>query len=192
MLIRHRVYGFAHKVFASRAALFVPRDDVMVPKHRNVLAVLDGPEGKFLIPASNIVTNAGDTYYAQKAAGESPTNAFGIQVMCSAGTPGKAQDYVDFTPIAGSPKAHTATYPKTADADADNTGAGVDIVTWLVSYTKTDFNHAAISHGVITNVGQDHISPGEPILTGYAFGSPFEKTANDTLKVFVNHEFLGV
>lgn len=192
MLIRHSVPGFRNRVFRTLASIIVPEFDAFIPRHNNVLAVLRTPEGKLLIPAANIVTNAGDRFYAQKSAGEATSNAFGIHAMASAGTPAKVSDLVDFTLIAGSNKAHTAGYPKTTDVDADNTGAGADIVTYLVSYTKTDFNHAAISHGVITNVGLDVISPGEPILTGYAFAAPFEKTANDTLKVFVNHEFLGV
>jgi hypothetical protein len=64
----------------------------------------------------------------------------------------------------------------------------MDIVTFLASYAKADFNHAAISHGIITNA-----TPGvaEPLLTGYAFAAAFAKTADDTLKVFVNHDFTG-
>jgi hypothetical protein len=121
-------------------------------------------------------------------AGETPTNAFGIHELASAGTPGKAADRDDFTPIGSTQKAHTATYPKTADADADNTGAGADIVTYLASYAKADFNAASITHGMITNTGA---GAGAPLLTGYAFSAGFAKTADDTLKVFVNHEMLG-
>lgn len=189
MLIRFAVPGFLHRVYKTRHGIEVPLLGAHVPKHRNVLAVLTRPDGKLLIPASNIVTDAGDTFYAQMGAGEVTTNAFGVQAMATAGTPGKSANYGGFTPIAGSVKAHTATYPKTADGDTDNTGAGVDIVSYLVSYSKADFNDPAISHGVITNA-----TPGgtEPLLTGYAFLAPFAKTANDTLKVFVNHEMLGV
>ncbi|MHC4997337.1 MAG: hypothetical protein ACYTGQ_20100 [Planctomycetota bacterium] len=117
------------------------------------------------------------------------TNVFGIHELASAGTPGKAADRSGFTVIASTQKAHAATYPKTNDGDADNTGAGVDVVTWLASYTKGDFNHGAITHGIITNA-----TPGatEPILTGYAFAASFAKTADDTLKVFVNHTMNGV
>ena len=38
----------------------------------------------------------------------------------------------------------------------------------------------------------DQIGASEPLLTGYAFAAGFAKTADDTLKVFVNHEFNGV
>lgn len=188
MLIRHSVPGFAHRVYQTSASLMVPMFDAFVRKHRNVLAVLGRPEGRFLIPASNIVTNAGDVHYAQRGAAEAPTNIFGIAELASAGTPGKSANRSNFTPIGSTQKAHAAGYPKTNDADPDNSGAGTDIVTFLASYAKADFNHAAISHGLITNA-----SPGasEPLLTGYAFAAAFGKTADDTLKVFVNHDFTG-
>lgn len=188
MLIRLSVPGFAHRIYQTSASLIVPMFDAFVPRHRNVLAVLDGPRGRILVPASNIVTNAGDIHYAQRGAGETPTNAFGIAELASAGTPGKSANRSSFTVIGSTQKAHAATYPTTADADADNTGAGADIVSFLASYAKADFTHAAITHGLITNA-----SPGasEPLLTGYAFAAGFAKTADDTLKVFVNHDFTG-
>jgi hypothetical protein len=188
MLIRHSVPGFAHRVYQTSAALIVPMFDAFVPRHRNVLAVLGTPDGRLLIPASNIVTTAGDVHYAQRGAAEAPTNAFAIAELASAGTPGKSATRSSFTPIASTQKAHAAGYPRTNDNDPDNTGAGTDIVTFLASYTKADFNHAAISHGLITNA-----SPGasEPLLTGYAFAASFEKTSDDTLRVFVNHDFTG-
>lgn len=189
MLIRHSIKGFANKVLASRASLFVPLFDAMLPKHDNILAVLENEFGRLLIPAHNIVTDAGDIWYAQKSAGEAATNNFNTMVMCSAGTPGKSAIYSGFTAIAGSTKTVTAGYPKTADADADNTGDAANVVTWLGSWAKADFNHAAVSHGLITIASA--IS-GSNLLTGYAFSAPFAKTANDTLKVFVNHQMLGV
>lgn len=138
----------------------------------------------------NIVTDAGDTYYAQQAANETPTNAFDRLELGSAGTPGKTATTSSFTLIASTSKAPTATYPKTNDGDSDNTGAGVDIVTWQFAYAAGDFNHAAITHGWIPVNGH---GAGAPILTGFAFtGGAFAKTASDTLKVIVNHTFTGV
>ncbi len=194
MLIKHRVSGFVNKVLESPAGLWFPGLDFVVPKHQNILAVRTRERAgfaveKLMIPGSNLVSDAGDLYYAQLGAEEASTNAFGVHEMQTA-TTGliKAANRSDFTAIASSEKAHTATYPKTNDGDADNTGAGTDIVTYLVSYLKADFNDAAITHGIITN-----ITPGasEPILTGYAFAASFAKTADDSLKVFVNHEMLG-
>lgn len=189
MLIRHSVPGFAHRVYRTSAALVVPMFNAFVRRHRNVLAVLGTPEGPWLIPASNIVTDAGDVHYAQRGAAEAPTNGFEVHELASAGTPSKTASRASFTPIGASQKAHAAGYPRTNDDDPDNTGAGTDIVTFLASYTKADFSHAAISHGLITNA-----SPGasEPLLTGYAFAAAFQKTADDTLKVFINHDFTGL
>lgn len=107
----------------------------------------------------------------------------------SAGTPGKAATTSDFTLIAATAKTVKATYPKTADGDADNTGAAADSVTWTFEWTAADFNHAAITHGWIVVSGH---GAGAPLLTGFAFAASFTKTASDTLKVIVNHNFLGV
>lgn len=190
MLIKSRVSGFLNKVYQSAGQIFIPSQDIAIPKHQNVLAILRrGDMLPELFAASNIVTNDGDLYYAQRMANEAPTNAFGVHELGSAGTPGKAAIRSGFTPIASTEKAHASTYPKTNDLDADNTGAGTDIVTSLASYAKGDFTATGITHGWITNA-----TPGasEPLLTGYAFAASFDKTANDTLKVFVNHEALGV
>lgn len=192
MLLLTEVGEFANKVFRSKAALWVPGYDVVIPKHQNVLAVLRTARGKILIPGMNLVTDAGDLHYAQRAVSEALTNAFGIGELASA-TPvhGKADNRgtAGWTFIAATQKAHAATYPKRNDADADNTGAGVDVVTFLQSYTKADFNAASIVGGIITNVTP---VAAEPILTGYDFAAAFGKTADDTLKVFQNHTMNGV
>lgn len=187
MLIRERVPGFANRVWKTAFGIWTP--DGVVEKHRNILAIVEGPEGKILHLGSNIVTNAGDIHYAERMAAETPTNDFDVHELCSAGTPGKTANRSNFTVIGSTQKANEAGYPTTDDGDADNTGSGADIVSHLASYTKADFNATGITHGIITVSG-----PGasEPILTGYAFSSSFDKTANDTLKVFVNHEALGV
>ena len=202
MLNLVQVEGLANKVLRSRAGLWFRGHDLVVPRRRNVLALLclgglrgTGPRERRLIPAANIVTDAGDIYYAQRGAGETPTNAFGIMELTTgrevAAAPAKTDDRgnYDTLAIAGTQKAFDATYPKSNDADADNTGAGADVTTYLASYTKADFSNGAVSHGIITNV-----TPGaaEPILSGFQFAAPFAKTADDTLKVFVNHQKNGV
>ena len=189
MLLRTSVLGFANRVYRSLGSLWVPAWDAVIPRHRNVLAVLGTPRGKLLFAASNIVTNDGDVHYAQKIPAESPTNAFTTHELASAGTPGKAANRSSFTEIASTQKVDAATYPKSNDADPDNTGAGTDVVTHLASYSKADFSATGITHGMKTNA-----TPGasEPLLTGYAFAASFDKTANDTLKVFVNHKQNGV
>jgi len=187
--IRSQVSGFKNKVLKTAQSLIFPEWDFVIPKHRNILAVLGCEDGKLLIPGSNIVTDPGDLFYAGLMAGESPTNTFTTHELGSAGTPNKTNNRSSYTPIASTEKLQAATYPKTNDGDADNTGAGTDIRTTLASYAKGDFASAGITHGWVTNP-----TPGasEELLTGYAFAATFEKTANDTLKVFVNHEALGV
>lgn len=189
MLIRHALPGLRNRMLVSRHSLWVPLFDALLPKHNNILALIENEAGITAIPGHNIVTDAGDTWYAQKSCGEAATNAFNSMVMCSAGTPGKAALYSAFTAIAGSTKVVSAGYPKTNDADADNTGDAINVVSWLGNWAKADFNHAAITHGLITVAAP---VSGSNLLTGYAFAAAFAKTVNDTLKVFVNHQMLGV
>lgn len=189
MLFKTRLHQFDNPVYRTKGGLWAL--GMVVPKHRNVLAVLregSNPRG-ILIPASNIVTNDGDVYYATQMANGSPANTFNTHELGSAGTPGKTANRSNFTAIGSTQKTNSATYPKVNDGDSDNTGSGVDICTHLAEYAKADFNATSITHGWITNP-----TPGasEVLLTGYAFSAGFAKTADDTLKVFVNHEALGV
>lgn len=137
----------------------------------------------------NIVTDAGDIWYAQKGASETPTNAFTQMELGTAGTPGKAATTSSFTLIASTAKTVKATYPKTADADTDNTGDSADTVTWTFEWAAADFNNGAITHGWIVVAGH---GAGAAILTGFAFAASFAKAATDTLKVIVNHTVNGV
>lgn len=190
MLIRSRDSrpGLITKVLRSAAGIWFPEYDHLVPKHRNVLSVLGTPHGSRIIPASNIVTDAGDIHYAQRAVSEALTNAFTTHYVATAGTPGKAAILSSFTHVAASAKVNSAGYPLRNDVDADNSGAGADIVTHLAEWTTDDFDAVGITHGLITNTTP---ATGEPLLTGFAYAAPFDKTASDTLKTFVNHEMSG-
>ena len=93
-------------------------------------------------------------------------------------------------------------YPRFGDDDADNTGGyvsalntGTDQVTWAYSWTKGDFATASstdLTGGVIVDRA-NNATPANAakLLCHFNFASPFEKTTNDTLKVFVNHTFEG-
>ena len=146
--------------------------------------------------AKNIVTNDGDLYYAQKSVGGTPTTDFGgsdgrMELRTGSATPAKAHVYSDVTtPVTASRKVKDNTYPKTADDDSDNTGAGTDIVTWRTSWTTSDFNATAIIGGCF-HVGGASPASGSKLLTHFSITS-FNKTASDTLKIFVNHTFNGV
>ena len=146
--------------------------------------------------AKNIVTNDGDLYYAQKSVGGTPTTDFGgsdgrMELRTGSATPAKAHVYSDVTtPVTASRKVKDNAYPKTADDDSDNTGAGADIVTWRTSWTTSDFNATAIIGGCFHAGGASPAS-GSKLLTHFSITS-FNKTASDTLKIFVNHTFNGV
>ena len=146
--------------------------------------------------AKNIVTNDGDLFYAQQAVGETPTSDFDgssgrMELRTGSATPAKANVYSDVTtPVTASRKAKDSGYPKTADDDSDNTGAGADIVTWRTSWTTGDFNATAIIGGCF-HVGGASPASGSKLLTHFSITS-FNKTASDTLKIFVNHTFNGV
>ncbi len=143
----------------------------------------------------NIVTDAGDEYYAEAGAqkgGESVTNDFDSMSLATAASsaPSKTNNWSNITEIASTNKLVKATYPKTNDTgDADNTGDAVDAVTWTFEWAGADFNSTVITDGVIL-VGAGAGS--EPLLTHFEFtGGVFTKGATDTLKVIVNHTFLG-
>ena len=148
----------------------------------------------------NIVTNDGDLYYAQQAVEATPTSDFGgsngrMELRTGSATPAKADVFTQVTtPIPTSIHPMDSNYPKVNDGDSDNTGAGTDIVTWLASWTTSDFNASAIIGGCIHVAGGNSgaTTPGATKLLTHFSITSFNKTASDTLKIFVNHTFNGV
>lgn len=146
----------------------------------------------------NIVTNAGDHYYAQTAAEETKLfTVAGMRLGTHATTPTapaktdvKLQTTTGSTLLASSEKVIDATYPKSDDSDGDNTGAGIDIVTWRTSWLVSEANSANIA----TVDLPDSLTDGSitQSLSIANFAAKFTKTSSDTLKVFVNHTFNGV
>ena len=147
---------------------------------------------KVIIHGVNIVTNSGDTYYAQMVCAEAPDDDFdgassGIRLGSDNTTPVKTDTDVT-TFLAGTAHALGATYEKTDDQDALNTGAGVDIVTWCYGYLTSEGNANGIIEGAIV----DNRTTPTAALTHFLFAAAFNKTSDDTLKIFVNHTFNGV
>lgn len=158
----------------------------------NVIAIVRDKNGnvKSINKSKNIVTNAGDLFYAEMGCGTSPTNAFANCFLgTGAGAEDKADDFGDLTLIANTEKAPTATYPKVNDQSADNTGKATDSITYKYEWTAANFNAASIVCGVIAVASATGT---DPVLTRFKFTSAFEKTATDTLTLYVNHNFLGV
>lgn len=182
---------------AERAAvgLLTPSRDEALEMGGLVLAILEDQEtGLVRVHRThNIITDAGDTYYAQLGAEETPTNTFDSMWLGdnTSTAPAKGNDSDDLNLIASTTKLVKATYPMTNDTgDSDNTGDGVDVVTWTFEWATSDFNSTLITDGMI---GAGAYGAAEPALTHFEFtGGVFTKTATDTLKVIVNHTFTGV
>jgi hypothetical protein len=197
--IAERIRGLVNvrRIVRSRAGIWIPELDAVLPKRHNVIAVHTNARGEqTLITTHNIITDAGDIYYAQKQCGQSPTNAFARLAVGTGKTAawaksGAPSQYGNLTgAIAGSVKAQDATYPMVPDTDVANTGLGNNVTSWRVSYTSTDFTSATnVTDGVITIA-----SPvsGSPTLAGFTFTSPFLLATGDSIKIFVNHTMLGV
>ena len=153
----------------------------------------------------NEVTNDGEIAYANQAAEEAAaadedffqTAASRMQLANPASQTSIAatDTWAEFDgaadAIAGSNNVFDAAFPKRNDGDGDNTGAGVDIVSFLTSYTTGDFNDGGTT---IKNFAiLDNASPvdGSLLLTHGQIAA-FNKTGTDTLKFFINHEMRRV
>lgn len=183
------IRGLVNRVYRTASGLlWLPKAGLVAPG-RNAFAILRRPDGSALLYAgANIVTDAGDIYFAERSAGESPTNAFTTWEMYSAGTPGKSADRGDFTAISLSQQAQDGGYPKTDDDDSDNTGADVNVRTSRVSYS------AATWAGTATHAGITNPTPGasELFLACWEWDDAIVKTLSDTLKAFHNVAVEGV
>lgn len=187
--------GKLEEIFFSQKAIKELMADEKESIIGRAIAILENVKTgkKRIIHGINIVTDDGDTYYAQMAASETPDDDFvggtsGIRLGDDNTPPTKADiDVTSF--LSGTNKAIEATYPQTDDQDADNIGAGVDIISWLYSYTTAQGNAVGIYEGGISDV---HAGASTALLTHFLFAAAFDKTSSDTLKIFVNHEFDGI
>lgn len=192
MFLRERLHQFKNKVYRTDSGLLMVDSEILDPRF-NVIALLKenfGNDKPIFIPGHNDVTTAGDTYYAQLGANETPDNDFtagGLELGTGWTTFSKADTGVA-TEVAGSYKALTSGYPTTNDADVENTNAAVDTVTWTYNYLTSEANSAGIDEGAIVNVDT---TAGQAALNHFQFSPAFEKTASDTLKVIINHAFEG-
>jgi len=137
----------------------------------------------------NIVTDAGDLYYAQHGANQTPNPNFavtgGMRLGTGAGTPDKS--WTDCDTFFGVGKVISATYPKTNDGDPSNTGADVDIVSYRHEWSTTENNGSAMTNGAIVD---DIVAP-STALCAFLFG-PRTKANTETLSIFTNHRMNGV
>jgi len=156
----------------------------------NVVAVLTTPTGeKETFTGANIVTTAGDEYYAQMAAGETPATDFtlgGIRLGTNFISADKDDTDVDNEHSNGR-LAVDATYPKADDDDSDNQYPGANTITWRFSYGYAVGNIAGIEECAIV----DTIAAPTVALCHAKFAIQFTKSASSTMKIFVNHKFVG-
>ena len=157
-----------------------------------VVAVLTKANGeKRTYVGKNIVTTKGNVWYAARGAlAASGFTISGIKLGQSTAVAGSIAD-ID---IVGASMASCfrnidAGYPMLSDTDTDNTGAGSTVVCWRATWSAgitTSFYSvcecALASASVAANT----------IINRALFAASFDKATTDTLKVFINHTFLGV
>lgn len=135
--------------------------------------------GAMILGSGTVTPNDGDTYGVSGSGG----TAF------SAGAYDANHNTIDTT------KTLRSNYPRFNDGDADNTGGANDQVTWSYNWATGDFDTTGASDltgGVIVDRSTTETPASTAkLLCHFNFSSAFEKTGNDTLKVFVNHTFEG-
>jgi hypothetical protein len=158
-------------------------------KKCNCVAMLEDAETgqRRYIPGANLVTSLGDRWYAESVV-DSETWQPGFMRLgtCTNAGSKASVDVASYATASG--KAIDAGYPRTADNDTDNTSGGVTVVTWRTSWTTAEANVNSISEFSVCDSGT---TTPTKALNHALFAAPFNKTSNDSLKVFANHVFLG-
>lgn len=156
----------------------------------NVTVVISDKDGviKGIAKGSNIVTNDGDTAYAQMIVDEATSFDTPFLRLGTGNTAVGKTDTDVTTFIAGSDLALDVGFPQRNNADAGNTDGGVDVITWKFSYPLGDLDTTGIAEGAIVNNGTTPTSA----LNHFLFAAPFDVAATDQLTVYVNHTFNGI
>ena len=135
----------------------------------------------------NIVTNDGDQYYAEATCNSESWSVVGMRLGWDPASADVAKADTDVNSfLTGTQQLTDSGYPKTNDDDGDNVSS-VDIVSWRVSYGSSAANVTSISELSLV----DNITSPTKALCHAVFATAFAKTSDDTLKVFVNHQFSG-
>lgn len=147
---------------------------------------------------SNLITDAGDLYYATMAiAGVSPSNTSAptkvTGMKLGTGTTAAAKNGAGsaiVTYITGSGQVFDATYPKVNNLGA---GSGVQAV-YQVTYPAGTATSSAISEVSIVNDAATNNTNGSVAantISRVLFGTPYNKGSLDTLAIDWTHLFLG-
>jgi hypothetical protein len=151
---------------------------------------------KLLLPFANLITDAGDLYYAAKAitgiapaSPAAPTAMSGMKLGTGSTAVAKAGAGAALvTYLTASNAAFDATYPQTSNLGS---GLGVNSVyrtTWAAGVAT----NAAITEVVVCNdAGTNATSSAANSAARALFGSAINKGASDSLVVTWSHKFLG-
>lgn len=156
----------------------------------------------------NIITNAGDKYYAQKGALRGTMSADQVTHTFSRGEMVVARSYKTLVATGGKTatfgrfvglgvtytgrKTFASGYPKTDDSDTDNTGRTADAVTYKVIYGTTEANYTIRAVGICRRTAATN-SNGQLLSYKTLTAAQFvQKTSSITLTVYINHTFNGV
>lgn len=177
------------KISDSDSNFFTETDD----KKMNIVAVLCNSKTgeKTYLKGKNIVTTKGNRWYATRGALEASNFAVNFLKLGIGSVAVSAGDNDVYTSMLSGMKSIDAGYPMTSDTDADNTGRGSAVVSWRVTFNTTDISQVGIRELALGSA--DGLSVALNHALNHAlFAAAFDKTANDTLKVFVNHALTGV
>lgn len=162
-----------------------------------VAHLLDGDgKTKMLVPFANLITTAGDQYYAKKAivgvspaAPAAPTAANGMKLGTGTTAAGKSSGAAALVAyISGSNVAFDATYPLAAAVAGTDTG-------WYSTYKTTwpagTATNGAITEVVIVNDQASNATSTAANTYSRAVFAAIPKTGTDSLAIQWNHKFLG-
>jgi hypothetical protein len=182
-----------------------------VPKEKNhvketcVMVVQDAKTGQVLKVTElgpNLITDAGDLYYAKRGAGSADTYTFsaGQMVVAKSFTvaPAKTSTFGYFVlqETAGSPtywgrQDFASGYPTTNDADTNNSGRTADAITYKTVYTTGQANGTIKAIGICRDGGATNSSGQLLSFKTLASADILVKTSSVTLTVYINHTFAG-
>jgi hypothetical protein len=161
------------------------------------VVLLENPDGIVDIePFANLITTAGDQYYAQKgivgiapASPSAPTAVSGMKLgtgTTAAAKSGAGANLVTYT--SGSNNPFDASFP-TASAVGGDTGWNANYKTsWLAG----DVTNSALTEAVITNAAAtDSAAEGAAGMISRVVFAAKNKTVDDSLVITWSHKFLG-
>jgi hypothetical protein len=160
--------------------------------------LLDGDgHTKQLVPFANLITTAGDQYYAQKgivgvspANASAPTAASGMKLGTGSTAAAKSSTGASIvTYISGSNVVFDSSFPAAAAVAGTDTGWNATYKTTWAAGTAT--NSAIVEVAIVND--QSNNSNGSSAANTYsrAVITSVNKTSSDSLAVTWNHKFLG-